>query len=103
MRRAGPRPFETALTDAAMRAAPAGLLARVQARWPDVAGPALAEEAFPVSAHAGTLTLNCRSAVWAQELELLAPDLLERLNAALASEGVAPLTTLRFRVGPVAP
>ena len=103
MRRAGPRPFDTALKDAASRAAPAGLLARVQACWPEVAGTALAAEASPVSEHVGKLTLNCRSAVWAQELELLAPDLLERLNRALADEAAAPLKALRFRVGPVVP
>ena len=103
MRRAGPRPFDSALREAAGRAAPAGLLARVQACWPDVAGPALAAEAAPVSENAGKLTLNCRSAVWAQELELLAPDLLQRLNAVLAEGGAPPLSALRFRVGPAVP
>ena len=103
MRRAGPRPFDVALQDAARRVAPAGLLSRVQACWPDVAGPALAAEALPVSEHAGKLTLSCRSAVWAQELELLAPELLERLNAVLAEGGTAPLSALRFRVGPTVP
>ena len=103
MRRAGPRPFDAALRDAARRVAPAGLLSRVQACWPDVAGPAVAAEASPVSEHGGTLTLNCHSAVWAQELELLAPQLLERLNAALAEGGAAPLRALRFRVGPTVP
>jgi predicted nucleic acid-binding Zn ribbon protein len=83
--------------------APAGLLARVQACWPDVAGPVLAAEASPVSEHGGKLTLNCRSAVWAQELELLAPELLQRLNAALADGATAPLSALRFRVGPTVP
>ncbi len=103
MRRAGLRPFDAALQAAAGRAAPAGLLARVQACWPEVAGAALAAEASPVSEHGGRLTLNCRSAVWAQELELLAPDLLERLNGVLAEGDVAPLKALRFRVGPVVP
>ncbi|MEK6227694.1 MAG: DUF721 domain-containing protein [Actinomycetota bacterium] len=103
MRRLGPRPFDAALEAAARHAAPAGPLARAQACWPEVAGPALAAEASPVSEHAGKLTLHCRSAVWAQELELLAPDLLERLNGALAEGGMAPLKALRFRVGPAVP
>jgi len=103
VRRSDPRPFGEALEAAAARAAPAGLLAQVQACWHEVAGPALAAEASPVSAHGGKLTLSCRSAVWAQELELLAPDLLERLNAALADGGAPPLETLRFRVGPPVP
>ncbi len=99
MRRAAPRPFETALKDAARRAAPAGLLARVQACWPEVAGPALAAEASPVSEHVGKLTLNCRSAMWAQELELLAPDLIGRLNAGLPGPSDGPLKALRVRSG----
>ena len=68
-----------------------------------MAGPALAAEASPVAERGGKLTLNCRSAVWAQELELLAPDLLERLNGALAEGGNPPLSSLRFRVGPAVP
>ena len=103
MRRAGPRPFDAALQEAARRVAPAGLLAHVQASWPDVAGPVLAAEASPASEHGGVLTLNCRSAVWAQELELLAPDLLGRLNEVLGEGGPAPLKALRFRVGPTVP
>jgi predicted nucleic acid-binding Zn ribbon protein len=103
VRRTGPRRFDAALDAAAGRVAPAGLLAQVQACWPGVAGPALAAEATPVSEHRGKLTLNCRSAVWAQELELLAPDLLARLNRALSDEGAPSLTELRFMVGPAVP
>ena len=79
--------------------APAGLLARVQASWPELAGPAVAAEAEPVSERAGTVTIACRSAVWAQELELLGPDLIERLNGALGTPQEArPVATLRFVV-----
>jgi predicted nucleic acid-binding Zn ribbon protein len=78
---------------------PAGLLARVQAVWPEVAGPALASEAEPASERAGKLTIACRSAVWAQELTLLAGDLTERLNGALATPGEPPpIASLRFVV-----
>jgi hypothetical protein len=45
----------------------------------------------------------CESAVWAQELELLAPDLLTRFGAALAGEEGRPaagsVKKLRFVVG----
>jgi predicted nucleic acid-binding Zn ribbon protein len=37
------------------------------------------------------VTVACRSAVWAQELELLGSDLSDRLNAALPSPEVAGL------------
>jgi predicted nucleic acid-binding Zn ribbon protein len=46
------------------------------------------------------VTIACRSSVWAQELELLAPDLLEKLRAALGGpSGAPPLRGLRFVVG----
>ena len=63
--------------------APAGTLARVQARWEEVVGAGVAAEAEPVSERAGVITVACRSATWAQELSLLADDLLERVNRAL--------------------
>ena len=53
-----------------------------------------------MSEPAGTVGVACSSAVWAQELELLAPDLPERLNAALGGGGGAPVKALRF--GPTA-
>ena len=99
MRRPGPRPLTAALAEVSGNAAPATLLARAQARWAEVVGPALAAEAAPVGERAGTLTISCRSAGWAHELELLAPDLLERLNTALGESSGGPLKALRTRVG----
>ena len=97
MRRRAPRPLGIAAHAAAARAAPATRLARVQGCWPAVAGPVVAGEAEPSTERDGVLTIACASAVWAQELDLLSADLLERLNAALAgSPGEAPLTGLRF-------
>jgi predicted nucleic acid-binding Zn ribbon protein len=96
MRRPAPRPLRIALEQAAGAAAPAGLLASVQAVWAEVAGPAVREEAEPVTERDGIVTVACRSAVWAQELELLAGDLRERLNERLA--GGPEVTGLRFRV-----
>jgi predicted nucleic acid-binding Zn ribbon protein len=92
MKRLAPRPLSTALDDVARDVAPDTLLARVQAAWGGVAGERLARAARPVSEREGVVTLACESGVWAQELELLAPDLLDRLEAALG----APLVT-KFR------
>jgi hypothetical protein len=99
VRRLAPRPLRAVLDQAMPAAAPAGLLASVQAAWPEVAGPVMAAEAEPVTERAGTVTVACRSAVWAQELELLGGDLAARLNAALAKpRDPAPLAGLRFVV-----
>lgn len=100
MRRPGPRPLAGALEQVARSSAPATTLARVQACWAEVAGPALAGEVRPASEKGGILTLRCESAVWAQELELLSGDLLRRLNEALSGSSESPsLKGLRFRVG----
>ncbi len=86
MRRLAPRPLRSALEAAARDAAPAGVLARLQAEWEDLAGPVVAGESAPVSEREGVVTVACASAVWAQELELLAPDLLARAHARLGPD-----------------
>jgi len=99
-RRTAPRPIAAALGELTAEAAPAGLLARVQAHWPELAGAVLCAEAEPVSERLGKVTIACRSAVWAQELELLSTDLLERLNHALGTpREPRPISALRFVVG----
>jgi predicted nucleic acid-binding Zn ribbon protein len=86
-----------ALDRVAHRAAPATPLARVQERWAAVAGERVAREAEPVSERDGVVTVACASAVWAQELELLSSELLERLDAALGRQNGGPLVRrLRF-------
>jgi len=98
VRRQAPRPLGAVLDAALPAARPPGLLAEVQSLWPEVAGSALASSATPISEREGTVTVACESAVWAQELELLAQDLCGRLNARLTQGAVA---RLRFRVGSV--
>ena len=83
MSRSAPRPLSLALDDLRERLAPATPLAAVQRIWPEVAGPAVAREATPVSERSGVVTISCRSAVWAQELDLLSGQLVEQLNEAL--------------------
>ena len=104
MRRRAPRPLHLALDAFAVEAAPATVLARVQAAWPRVAGEAVAAEAEPVAERAGTVTVTCRSATWAHELSLVGPDVIRRLNAALDPSGPGPLRELRVRTArPTAP
>ena len=96
MRRPAPRPLAAALDGVARDVAPATLIARVQAAWGSVAGPRLAEAASPVAERDGVVTVTCQSGVWAHELELFAPDLLDALEGALGGRLV---TKLRFVVG----
>jgi predicted nucleic acid-binding Zn ribbon protein len=91
-RSARPRGLGAAVRAARDRAAPATPLAAVQSAWPEVAGAAIAAEAQPVGEREGVVHVTCRSAVWAQELDLMAPELLERLNERLER----PIVALRF-------
>jgi predicted nucleic acid-binding Zn ribbon protein len=95
VRRPAPRPLQAGLDAVVGAAAPEDLLARVQGVWADVAGAAVAEESAPLSERGGVVTVACRSAVWAQELELLGRDLVARLNARLGDP--ASVSELRFR------
>jgi predicted nucleic acid-binding Zn ribbon protein len=96
VRRGAPRPLKLALEAATAHSAPAGLLAQVQAAWPDVAGSTIAAEAEPVSERDGRVTVACRSATWAHELELLRGDLEAALNTRLGGDRAVEM---RFVVG----
>jgi predicted nucleic acid-binding Zn ribbon protein len=74
------------------------MLAAVQERWREAVGTAVAQEAEPVSERQGVVTVHCRSAVWAEELSMLAESLVERLNRDL--EGGRQVRALRFVVRP---
>jgi predicted nucleic acid-binding Zn ribbon protein len=76
-------------------AAPKTGLASVQAGWSRAVGEQIAAVAQPISERSGTLTVECTDAMWAQELDLMQGQLLERLREALGER--AP-QALKFRV-----
>jgi predicted nucleic acid-binding Zn ribbon protein len=94
--RIAPRPLATALEALTSTIAPATTLARVQEIWDRAAGPAIAASARPTAERGGVLTVTCTAAVWAQELDLMAVELIEKLNAALAEDAIREL---RCRTG----
>jgi predicted nucleic acid-binding Zn ribbon protein len=94
--RRAPRALADALTRLTSTLAPATALARVQEVWPSAAGPAIAAAARPVAEHDGVLTVACEAAVWAAELDLLAGEIIPRINARLGAETVHEL---RCRTG----
>jgi len=91
MSRRAPRPAALAIEQLADRLAPQTLLAQVQRVWPAVVGETIAAEATPTGDRGGTLQITCRSAVWAQELDLMGPDLVARLNSAIGADLVVAL------------
>ena len=93
--RRAPRPAARAMRAALERAAPKTRLAAVQAAWAAAVGEGVAAVAEPVSERDGAVVVSCADPVWAQELDLMQGQLLERLREQLG--GQAP-ESLRFRV-----
>jgi len=61
--------------------------------WTEACGEAIAAEASPVAERDGVVTIACRSATWASELDLMQDALRERLEAAV---GEGRIERLRF-------
>ena len=70
-RRRAPREAGEAFRVARDIVAPKTGLASVQAGWSQAVGEQIAEVAQPISERAGTLTVECTNAMWAQELDLM--------------------------------
>jgi predicted nucleic acid-binding Zn ribbon protein len=96
MSRLAPRPLALAIGALTDDLAPATTLGRVQRAWEQAAGPAVAGACRPTGERGGVLTVTCAEAVWAQELQLMGEDVVERLNEAL---GGPALKRLRCRIG----
>ncbi len=96
MKRVKPHAIADAIREIKRDTQPATLLAAVQASWRPAVGEQIAGQAWPVRERDATITIECRAATWAQELDLLHDDLLERLNAEL---GEARVKRLRMVVG----
>lgn len=95
-RRRSPRPLGLALSRAQSAWAPETLLGEVQTVWQDTVGPAIAAEATPRAERGGVLTVACSASVWAHELDLMAPAIIEKLNLNLR---VGQLTKIRCVTG----
>lgn len=99
MKRRDPRLLSAALGDLQSQLAPVTLLAEVQRLWPEIAGPALAAHARPVSERDGEISFECDSSSWAHELTLMAGSLVTRFEDALpGSRDADRLVGFRFSV-----
>ena len=96
--RRGPRPVALALARVRDRWEPDSLLAEVQRVWPVAVGPAIAGEAQPSAERGGVVTVSCSASVWAQELDLMGPAILERLNQRLQGGQVSRLRCVTLPV-----
>ena len=89
--RRSPRPVGIALDDVRNELAPRTLLAEAQRAWRGAVGDAIAAEAQPTAERGGVLTISCSASVWAQELDLMGPEIVERLNGLLETGSVTRL------------
>lgn len=96
MKRRAPRPLSLSVRELADGLEPATPLARVQRVWREALGDDVARAGRPIAERDGVLTIACADAVWSAELQMLAPQLAEQLNAALGAPLVAGL---RCRAG----
>lgn len=93
--RAQPRTIADAVRAVRAGVTPATPLAAAQAAWPPAVGERIAARSAPIRERSGQLTVGCSTATWAQELDLLQDELLERLNSELSEPAVS---SLRFVV-----
>jgi predicted nucleic acid-binding Zn ribbon protein len=90
-RRRGPRQLAIAIDDLRDELAPQTLLAQVQRVWRAAVGEGIAGEAQPSTERGGVVTVACSASVWAQELELMGPEIVARLNRELGAQRVLRL------------
>jgi predicted nucleic acid-binding Zn ribbon protein len=93
--RRAPRPASDAIRAALQRASPKTRLAAVQAAWADAVGEGVAAVAEPIAEREGAVVVSCVDSVWAQELDLMQGQLLDRLRERLGDDTPQ---SLRFRV-----
>ncbi len=93
-RRRAPRRAGPALRAALERSSPKTRLAAVQAAWEPTVGERIAAVAQPVEEREGAVVVSCSDPVWADELDLMQEQLVERLRGRLGEQ--AP-ERLQFR------
>jgi predicted nucleic acid-binding Zn ribbon protein len=101
-RKAEPTPLADALSSYLRQS---GLTKRVQQagiieQWPELVGPQIAAVTMPESVTPdGVLRVRVASAPWANELSLMAPKILARLNAGRSGR----VKEIRWMPGPLSP
>jgi hypothetical protein len=72
------------------------------AQWRAAVGPRIADRARPIALERGVLIVKVATSVWANELSMLAPQIITKL-AQPSAKGAAGIEVkaLRFRVGPL--
>jgi hypothetical protein len=71
--------------------------------WDEVVGPQIAAHARPLRLREGVLEVRVEQAVWMQQLQLMKPQLLARLNECLGGPEIRDIYWRRGRLAPGPP
>lgn len=63
-----------------MGAPPVSILSQLEARWPDIVGPALSGTTRPVELVNGVLTIACQDAAWAAQVGWMEAQIKQRFD-----------------------
>lgn len=66
--------------------------------WAEIVGPKIAKETRAEHVRGAILFVNCSGPVWAQQLELLKPEIMKKVRAAV---GPGIIMDIRFRTGKI--
>lgn len=72
---------------------------RIFGQWEKIVGAAIARHAQPVTVRGKKLSLVVDSPAWMQQLSLLKPQIIEKVNASLREEAIKDIT---LRLGEIA-
>jgi len=75
-----------------------GVLAALQKVWPSAVGEGIAAHAWPEMLKAGRLTVTVDNNAWMNQLSMLSPGIIDKINGSLKQEAVL---TLHFRLGKI--
>ncbi|MBX3202418.1 MAG: DUF721 domain-containing protein [Labilithrix sp.] len=97
-----PEPLENVLARAGENRFARRQLPIPLAHWRVAVGPRIADRARPIALERGVLVVKVVTSVWANELSMLAPQIIARLaeSAPNGAPGIE-VKSLRFRVGPL--
>ena len=73
---------------------------RIFGQWEKTVGPGIASHAQPVSVRGRKLFLAVDSPAWMQQLSLLKPEIIGKVNRSLGKEAIKDIT---LRIGEIAP
>jgi len=85
--------LESVLADT-LRLPAAATQVRLLRSWGEIVGPLLSDKTAPGKVRNGVLTVFVRNHSWAQELQLSAPALLERIRAVAGEEKIREIRFL---------